>query len=105
MSMPNTGITLGKTYRDPVTGFQGIALAITYWLHGCARVMLECGVVSRDTGAVTASQEWFDTDRVKNYEVVEAPDLTADAIPTKSASVTGGPMDQVDPGRSVDPGR
>lgn len=105
MSMPYTGIEFGKTYQDPVTGFQGIAIAVTYWMHGCSRVGLEIGYPEKDTGIIKSEVEWFDTDRVKNHEVDGALDLTEDVIPTRSAEVIGGPMDVVDPGRAVDPGR
>ena len=105
MRMKGTGITLGKTYRDPVSGFIGIATSVTYWLHGCARVELETGGIDKDTGAIKPVSVYFDSDRVKNHEVKGAPDLTGEAVMTKSAPITGGAMDSFDPGRSVDPRR
>ena len=89
MEMAETGITLGKTYRDPITGFEGVAIAVTYWMHGCARVALEAGYTVKDTGQVKSAIEWVDCDRVTNHEVVEGEDLTADAVPTKSKRFTG----------------
>lgn len=105
MEMPDVGIDFGVIYRDPVTGFAGIAIAITYWMHGCSRVGLEIGYTEKDTGIVKSTIEWFDTDRVKNHAVTGESDLTADVIPTRSALFTGGPRDQVDPGQSSDPAR
>lgn len=34
-------IELGDEVKDVVTGFQGIAVARTMWLHGCARVTVQ----------------------------------------------------------------
>ncbi len=34
-------ITLGKEYKDKVTGFTGIAVATTTFLHGCRRIGLQ----------------------------------------------------------------
>ena len=33
-------IELGDQVRDPITGVQGIAMAVTVFLHGCARVAI-----------------------------------------------------------------
>lgn len=102
MEMAETGISLGKTYKDPITGFEGVAIAVTYWLHGCARVGLEAGYTVKDTGQIKSTIEWLDCDRVKNHEVVEGEDLTAEAVKTKSKRFTGGPTDSVDRG-NMDP--
>ncbi len=40
-------VTLGREYRDPVTGFKGIAIAATTFLHGCRRIGLQ-GSVGKD---------------------------------------------------------
>lgn len=34
-------ITLGKCYRDKLTGFEGIAVSSHGYLHGCLRVSLQ----------------------------------------------------------------
>lgn len=31
-------IELGDRVKDPITGYQGIAICITTWLHGCIRI-------------------------------------------------------------------
>lgn len=36
--MSNKVIELGDRVRDPVTGFSGIAVCITTYLHGCIRI-------------------------------------------------------------------
>ena len=34
-------IKLGTQVRDTITGFEGVAIARTTWLHGCARVTVQ----------------------------------------------------------------
>ncbi len=34
-------IKIGDTARDSVTGFEGMVVALTQWLHGCTRVTLQ----------------------------------------------------------------
>lgn len=34
-------IDLGEKYRDTATGFEGTAVALTFWQHGCERVTLK----------------------------------------------------------------
>lgn len=34
-------IGLGDRVKDPITGFTGIVMAITTWLHGCVRVVVQ----------------------------------------------------------------
>lgn len=33
-------VTLGKEYKDTISGFQGVATARTKYLYGCIRVLL-----------------------------------------------------------------
>ncbi len=37
-------IELGKGYRDPITGFSGIAVYRSEYLYGCARVALQASI-------------------------------------------------------------
>lgn len=37
----STDVVLGDRYRDPITGFEGVATAVTFYLHACERVSLE----------------------------------------------------------------
>lgn len=39
-------IELGRTYKDKVSGFEGIAVSITRYLHACERVCLQ--MVAKD---------------------------------------------------------
>lgn len=34
-------IELGDTVRDRITGYQGVAIARTEWLHGCRRITVQ----------------------------------------------------------------
>ena len=34
-------ITLGERYRDQLTGFEGFATSLTFYIHACERVTLE----------------------------------------------------------------
>ena len=34
-------ITLGQKVKDTITGFEGIAIARTIWLHGCERILVQ----------------------------------------------------------------
>jgi hypothetical protein len=34
-------IQLGDTAKDSITGFAGVVIAVTNWLHGCTRFTLQ----------------------------------------------------------------
>ena len=55
-------IKLGKVYKDSITGYTGMALSITYYLHGCESVGLQRTKVE-DDGTVK-KWEWFDVARL-----------------------------------------
>ena len=38
----DSDIELGQTYRDRHTKYQGVAIAITFYEHACARVSIRC---------------------------------------------------------------
>ena len=44
-------INLGDKVKDSVTGFTGIAVARTEWLHGCMRILVQPDTLQKD-GAV-----------------------------------------------------
>ena len=54
-------IILGGTYRDKITGFQGIATGFVRYITGCNQVLL-APPVDRD-GKIVESQ-WFDDQRL-----------------------------------------
>ena len=53
----NESATLGDRYKDPITGFEGVAVARTVYLYGCARVGLQGPL--RDDGTISECQ-WID---------------------------------------------
>lgn len=54
-------ITLGRQYKDRITGFVGMATATSRYITGLSYVELT-GVVSAE--GKKAESEWFDTQRV-----------------------------------------
>jgi hypothetical protein len=50
-------VKLGETYRDPITGLEGVATARAEYLYGCVRVVLE-GTGDLKDGV------WFDEQRL-----------------------------------------
>jgi hypothetical protein len=41
-------IELGDRVRDPVTGFEGIANAVTTWMNGCIRIAIQPEKLDKD---------------------------------------------------------
>jgi hypothetical protein len=57
-------ITLGKKYRDQLTGFEGIAVGYCEYITGCNQVLL----VPRGNPSKRSEVEWFDEQRLKHIE-------------------------------------
>jgi len=57
-----SGIELGRTYEDVVTGFCGVATGVVQYLTGCHQVLLVGRVVA---GAKEAPTYWLDVDRAQ----------------------------------------
>lgn len=74
-----TKIQLGDVARDTITGFTGVVIADTKWLHGCRRLTLQPAKLD-DKGAPVMSQT-FDEPQLERL-----PDT-----PIKGTSETGGP--------------
>ncbi len=85
-SIVRGNVELGKTYKDKVTGFKGVATAVTVWLSGCPRVALQGPV----TDGKVPDEVWFDTLLVEEVgrkkKIVIEPDLRAEPLRR-----TGGP--------------
>jgi hypothetical protein len=75
-------IDLGERYRDTATGFEGTAVAVTFWQHGCERVTLKG--INKNGEVVDYA---FDAPEVESVKSGEAVKL----IERK----TGGPHDRV----------
>lgn len=62
-----TDIILGDRYSDPLTGFEGVATALSFYLHACERVSLE---YVKDG---TIKYESFDAPRLVHIETGKQP--------------------------------
>lgn len=87
MSRPE--LKLGDSAMDSISGFKGIVVAITNWLHGCQRVTI-------------APKELKDGKPVDSH-TFDAEQLKLTAVPTEPIvpSLTGGP--RIEPTRNQDP--
>lgn len=85
-------IILGQKYRDTITGFEGVAVARTEWVHGCWRITLEATEL-KDNKPV----EPFTFDVQRMILVTESEQLEFTDLRKKP---TGGP-----PTRGTDPVR
>ena len=56
-------VKLGDKAKDIITGFEGLVVARTDWLHGCARIGLEPTALDKD-GKVQ-EVHWFDDARIE----------------------------------------
>lgn len=65
-----TDVVLGDRYRDPLTGFEGVATSVTFYLHACERVALE----TVREGKV--SYEGFDAPRLEHVDTGKQPTTT-----------------------------
>ena len=77
-----TKINLGDECRDTITGFTGIAVARTIWLHGCDRVTLQPKV---DKDGKIPDNNTFDE--------VQLEVIKAKVKPKEPKITTGGPRD------------
>ena len=70
---------LGKTYRDRITGYTGVAMCVSQWLHGCRRITLQSRELKDGKPVDSWTFDELDLEPVGD-EVVSAP-----------SSGTGGP--------------
>lgn len=55
-------IKLGNKVKDVITGFKGVVIGRTEWLHGCTT----CGVVPQELkDGTTIDSKWFDEGRLE----------------------------------------
>lgn len=67
--METNGIVLGRTYRDCITGFQGVATGYVTYLTGCNQVVVSPGL---NKDGEFQEGHWFDETRLEH--VVEVDD-------------------------------
>lgn len=81
-------IELGYKVRDLITGFEGIVVAITRWLHGCDRVTVQPDVLD-DNGKVKEAVVFDDA----SLEVLEERKIPVANHTVKEVERrTGGPQ-------------
>ena len=71
-------IKLGDRARDTITGFSGTVVAITTWLNGCDRYMIQPNTLKDGS---TINPETFDVQQLERSK-------SSDHVPDKT---TGGP--------------
>lgn len=76
-------IEFGKTYRDPASGFEGVATALYFFKHGCLRIGL------RGQNRTTGEPAEFTFDAPELVEVL--PDRNEQPVPAGTRK--GGPHD------------
>lgn len=80
-----TPIELGSKVRDKVSGFEGIAVAVTQWIVGCRRITVQPQTLTKEGG--TKGFETFDEPML---EVLATPAKTK-VQSTPALRATGGP--------------
>jgi len=88
-------VTLGKKYKDSITGYEGIAVARAIYLYGCVRVMIIPDKLNKDGEFLT--EVWFDEPQLIS--------VRSKSVPKKASkkNAPGGPPRSVSPKR--DPSR
>ncbi|MDR6954179.1 hypothetical protein J2X65_003547 [Ancylobacter sp. 3268] len=71
-------IEFGRTYRDCITRFQGIATGHSHYISGCSQVLLQPGV---DKDGKLLEGHWFDEQRLEEVAVIGQITLDNGATP------------------------
>ncbi len=85
-------IGLGDRVKDTVTGFTGIVIGVTTWLHGCIRIGVQPEKLGKD--GKTQEAVWFDQSQLLLVKAgVHKPMLlaVAEAPPAEARRSSGGP--------------
>jgi hypothetical protein len=91
---PVTGdrrLELGDVARDTITGFEGVVIAETKWLHGCRRLMLQPRALHEGKPIDAVS---FDEPQLAYVEIA-----CVDGVPVEGTADTGGPRPEPRRGR------
>ena len=85
-------INLGDRVKDPITGYVGIVVAITTWLHGCIRIAVQPEKLDKE--GKPRDDRYFDQSQlVLVAKRVHAPMTLAvqEALPAEARRSSGGP--------------
>lgn len=80
-------IQLGDVAKDTISGFSGVVVAATEWLHGCRRIALQPQKLNKDGEPI----------ETKTFDEPQVVRMKAKAH--KGTSDTGGPRPEPDRGR------
>lgn len=87
----------GAKVRDRVTGFTGVVVAITSWLAGCERALVQAPATTEENGKVTVPDGvWIDTGQLEVIEAAQPSQYVpgfvpvATAVPGSAPRTTGG---------------
>ena len=64
-------VNLRDIVRDEITGFEGMAVAVTHWINGCCRIMVQPQGL-QDNGKPKESHT-FDVEQLVIVEATKAP--------------------------------
>lgn len=94
--MHDTEVEFGRRYRDDITGFEGVATGIHFYMTGCTRVSLESVVDKKQPGKLDEIQV-FDSVRLIDTETNKKMDQPKSAVPPRTVRTTGGPRGSILP--------
>jgi hypothetical protein len=80
-------IELGDRVKDPITGFSGIAVARTTWLHGCDRIVIQPETLDKD--GKTKDNQSFDEPQIVRLKAAAVKGTPQ----ADRATAPGGPRD------------
>ena len=70
-------MTFGKTYRDKITGFQGVCTGEAGYISGCSQALIS----AKMDKSLTIKAEWFDVQRLEPIEKIKVIYLKNDETP------------------------
>lgn len=80
-------VVLGEKYQDTQTGYEGVAILVTFFQHGCERVTLE----SYDAERKEIKEMSFDAPRLKSVKTQKQVETERTGGPDKApASIRRG---------------
>ncbi len=80
-------IELGKTYKDVVTGFSGIAMSKVQYLTGCDQVGLNPGMLPDGKLGDTTYFDWTRLEEDKNVPICVLPGMKKTTTVRKNGGI------------------
>jgi len=94
VSMSEPRIPIGSMARDTITGFKGVVIGRSEYLHGCVHVCIQPKELDKD--GQPKKSKWFDEPQLEPVPSKKRHKRTGD---------TGGPRDNHPPARDHGPER